>query len=243
MNLEKRLNKINKVEATQMMFLETVPPFCEGSLNEGAPEYLNTASSLCMWFWCYYRYTRYCDKNELSRDIHFIYSLLLMNCIFSGVFHWTLVMGWKMFDEITMMLPLWVGIQSILFVLYDNEKKKLRRSLHVLNTSNVCLIVLNTFPTFQPFFPIAFGVEMLFLGYLYTELVKFVPDKNKTGERGIQICVSSGLIWGITEVFCHRYLIFGHLLWHIGMPVGVDCIIQYVLFAYKEKNPRLLHII
>tara|TARA_B110000881_G_scaffold193343_1_gene186584 strand:+ start:2094 stop:2585 length:492 start_codon:yes stop_codon:yes gene_type:complete len=162
----------------------------------------------------------------------------------SALFHWTLILGWKMFDEITMILPLWIGIQSMMFILFKDTREIMRRNLFILNTSNVALIVLNSFENFQSLFPILFSIEMFYLHHVYVELQKKYIDHHNVGERGVQICAISGFMWWITEKFlCHKYFIFGHLLWHIGMPIGVDYILQYTIYIYTKFHPRLLHIV
>ena len=222
-------------------FLNAVPPFCEGKLNGyGGPEYYNSISSLVMSLWTIGRVIQYSNAGILMKDVHFIYSMLFLNCIYSSVFHWNLNAGWKMFDESTMIIPLWIGMQFLLRVVFDSNRRSLKQYLFCTHFINSTILVINSFPEMQWIFPYTFTFELIVLGYFYTLLRHQVPDEHNHGYNGVSICTMSGILWWITETFCHRYLRYGHLVWHIGMPVGVDFIIQYVLEAYKRKCPCLL---
>ena len=214
-----------------MFFSDSITPFCEGRLY-GA-EYFNTGSSFIMFIWSMFRLRHYA-KTVRWGDFINLFNILSINCMCSALFHGTLWMGFKLFDEISMIIPLWSGILIFLKLLASSRNEYIFRS-YVIHLLNLSIIVFNCFMSFQWLFPVLFTVEILSIILLYNTLSTQYDDSSKKGKMGIYICCASGIIWWITEQLCTPYMKYGHALWHIGMPLGVDFICQYIL-TVKEKK-------
>ena len=56
---------------------------------------------------------------------------------------------------------------------------------------------------------------------------------------GSFVSIISALTWIITENYCSPYMIFGHPVWHFGMPLGMYYIMigfEYSYFDCKDYN-------
>ena len=210
-----------------MQFDHVLTKFCERKLYPDQPEYFNTLSALYIGAIGFTNLLRYYQR---SKSISLIYWCIICNGVTSFAFHWT---GWyimRLFDEFTLIIPLWIGIHKIL---YDLEYSKYILGIHV-------------FPWFEDLFPIAFAIELLCIIPLYYQVLinnNVIISKNyltnNKGGTGIIICIVSGAIWGITEVFCNKYLIFGHSVWHVGMSYGMCHIINFFYdktIIFKKKQ-------
>ena len=226
---------------------------CERTLYPDRPEYLNSFSALYMCFISAYYLSRQTSekfdqtnflKNELlkkqtlkkfdqtSNSISIIYWCIFVNGIGSFLYHWHAWYIFKLLDEFSMIIPIWIGLCKIMH--------NLNYSIHctgVLTFINIFLLVLNVFPWFQDYFPIAFTCEMLILIPLYYQSLKHLQDETQSGIKGIFICSGSGILWGIIEANCNKYLIFGHSIWHIGMSTGLCYIIEY--FKKLQKYNKI----
>ena len=207
-------------------------PFCEGKIL-GIPEYLNSISSLYMCYIGYKGLTRY---TEIYIDIYKIYSLLIICGISSFFFHFTMFFGWKMFDEITMILTLWHGIYILKKMSYRRTKIKFIKYTTYLHIFNSTFIVLNFFKGWSDYFAVLFALEVLTLIYDYYLLVQQYKDKNLDGFFGLTLMGVSALTWIITEKLCNKYLIFGHAVWHIGMANGLNNFINYVIKIVNTED-------
>jgi hypothetical protein len=215
---------------------------CERTLYPDRPEYLNSFSALYMCFISAYYLSRQTSekfdqtnflKNELlkkvqskqlltSNSISIIYWCIFVNGIGSFLYHWYAWYIFKLLDEFSMIIPIWIGLCKIMH--------NLNYSIYcsgILTFINIFLLVLNVFPWFQDYFPIAFASEIIILIPLYYQSLKYLKDEDSIGLKGILICCSSGILWGVIEANCNKYLIFGHSIWHIGMSTGLCYIIQY----------------
>jgi len=221
---------------------------CERTLYPDRPEYLNSFSALYMCFISgyYLSQQRNFSKNEISKKIYskqlltsnsiaIIYWCIFVNGIGSFLYHWYAWYIFKLLDEISMILPIWIGLCKIMH--------NLNYSIYYtgfFTSINILFIVLNVFPWFHDYFPIAFASEIIILIPLYYQSLKYLEDKNSVGIKGIFICSGSGIIWGIIEMNCNKYLIFGHSIWHIGMSTGL-C---YILTYFKNLEPIFIsHIV
>ena len=151
------------------------------------------------------------------------------------MFHGTLWMGFKLFDEMSMIIPLWSGILVFLKLLAESRNEYIIKS-YIVNLLNLSLLVVNCFESLQWLFPMLFTIEMISLIYFYNSVLsQGYVDTNSKGTTGIYICCASGIIWWLTEQFCAPYMKYGHAIWHIGMPIGVDYICQYILIVKEKK--------
>ncbi len=220
----------------KMDYNHIIIQFCERKLFPDQPEYLNCFSALYIsWVGLY----NIIYLKNLSKCLEIIYWCMVINGIMSFFLHYT---GWylfKLLDEFSMIIPLWIGLCKFL---QDLEYKTLYIGLITL--LNISLLGLNVFSWFSNLFPIIFASEMLIIIPLYYQLINL----NKTniiirkhnwitnkGIKGIIICCISGVIWFITELNCNIYFILGHSIWHIGMSTGM-C---YIIIFFNERTQQL----
>lgn len=209
-----------------MRYNHVLTKFCERKLYPGRPEYINSFSALYIVAIGITNLRRYCER---SKSISLIYWCMICNGICSFAFHWT---GWyifRLFDEFSMIIPLWLGIYK---VLYDLEYPQYVLGLHTVY--NISILVFGVFPWFEDFFPIAFAAELVCVIPLYYQVLRgnnVIISRNylinNKGGAGIIICSVSAATWVITEKYCNKYLIFGHSVWHIGMSAGMCHIINF----------------
>jgi len=221
-----------------MRFSSEIEPFCEGR-TLGTPEVYNTLSSAIMFFWSLYKLNEYSKYIKWS-DFYCIYNVLSINCLFSSLFHGTLWMGFKLFDEFSMILPLWFGLNTLLKIFLREDRRKYCIITYFLAFINLSILVCDTFPSLQFMFPLIFTIEISQVIYLYNKLIEMGrKDVHNHGKKGIIICILCGFIWWICESVCTYYMSYGHALWHIGMPVGIDYILQYSFKIMKllEREP------
>lgn len=208
-----------------MNFTTTTLNFCERKILN--TEYFNSFSSLYL---SYLGLFSIITNQNFHPNIIFIYQCIAINGIYSFLYHWTTFYGFKMFDELTMIIPIWFGILKLLeIIFYKNYYQYLSYSL-LFNIINIIFIIMNIFPFFHPFFPIIFGIECLsiiFFCYYLKNYMGFIHNYYYS-QRGILICLLSGAIWIISEIFCHKYLILGHSIWHFSMPYGFHLIFKYL---------------
>ena len=215
-----------------MFFFTQVTPFCEGKLR--GFETLNTLSSTMMIFWSFYKLNYY-SRKVVWGDFFDIFSILSINCWCSALFHSTLSMGFKFFDEISMIVPLWLGILMLLKLNTTSRKNYICLS-YVVHILNLSILVFNSFPHFQWLFPFLFTVELLLIVWYYYKLrTDGYNDVTFIGIQGILICSFAGIVWWITETFCNSSMLYGHAIWHICMPIGIDCICQFILLVKNKK--------
>jgi hypothetical protein len=167
-------------------------------------------------------------KNEFSRrtlssnSISIIYWCIFTNGIGSFLYHWYAWYIFKLLDEFSMIIPVWIGICKIMHNL--NYSMYYTGFFTILN---MVFLVLNVFLWFQDYFPMVFASQVILFIPLYSQSLKYKKDKDLIGLKGILICSGSGLVWGIIEANCNKYLIFGHSIWHIGMSTGLCYLIEY----------------
>lgn len=196
--------------------------FCEKKLFPNQPEYLNSFSAL---FICYISF-KDLKQIEVSKNPIFslIHILIFINGISAFLYHWNNIYLFKLLDGYSMIIPLWLGIYNTLIKLNYNLFYLISFSFF-----NHIFLILLTFPWFDNYFALVFALEIITLIPLYRETRKINNNiQNKNGIKGILICLSSGFIWGITELKCNKYLILGHSVWHIGMSTGLSYLIQYL---------------
>ena len=224
----KHYSKFNK----NMEYNHVLTKFCERKIYPNQPEYCNSLSALYI---VAIGYTNLLRSYKQSKSISLIYWCMICNGISSFAFHWTGYYILRLFDEFSMIIPLWIGIYKIL---YDLEYSKYILGLHT--GYNIAILVLDIFPWFEEYFPIAFAAELVCVVPLYYQILmcnNVIISKhyliNNKGFAGIAICSRSAAVWITTEVFCNKYLVLGHSVWHIGMSAGMCHIIN---FFYDKTN-------
>ena len=193
--------------------------FCERKLYTNQTEYINAFSALYI---CAISYYNLLKTHNLSTTIIMLYCCIFVNGLAAFLYHWYAWYIFKLFDEFSMIIPIWIGISKVLLDLHYPIY-----CIGIFTLVNICLLVLDVFMWFDDYFPICFLIELLILLPLYCQNIKYYKDIHRNGLKGIIICSSSGIIWAITEVNCNKYLIFGHAIWHIGMSTGICYKIKY----------------
>ena len=193
--------------------------FCEKKIYSDQPEYINAFTSL---FLCYISYVGLHKSEFLKKTISFIYWTIFVNGIGSFLYHWYSWYIFKIFDEFSMILPIWISLCDILFSL-----KYPTKYIGLITLYNILLLVFDVFLWFDDYFPIFFGIDVGLIIPLYYQAIQINKDIDHDGFKGIMICLFSALTWVITENYCNKYLIFGHAVWHIGMGVGTNYLIKY----------------
>lgn len=210
-----------------------VSNFCEKKLFPYQPEYINSFSALFISIMSSYKI----QNCNYPYTITLFYLCTFINGIYSFLYHWY---GWYVFklcDEFTMVVPLWLGISTILM-----EYEYPVYIVGILTVYNTILLVMDTFMWFDRYFPIFFGAEIVAVVPLYFTSIRphicinrdvvysndeYYDKSIIVGKKGILLCTISGLIWIITEKFCNVYFLFGHAVWHIGMICGINYIVDF----------------
>jgi len=208
--------------------------FCERKLYPNQPEYINAFSAFYISAISYYNLVTTQNK---STNLSIINWCICINGLASFLYHWYAWYLFRLFDEFTMIIPIWFGLSKILFDLDYNM-----HFIGIITLINMLILVFNVFPWFDQSFCISFLIELLLIIPFYCQALEKYPDINKDGIKGIIICSGSGIVWWITELNCNKYLIFGHALWHIGISTGLCYIINY-FSTIEIKGPSPLKIL
>ena len=204
-----------------MQYFSVSSNFCERRLFPSQPEYINAFSAL---------YISYIGLRNLIRRRNIrlgpinssIYWCIFTNGLCSFAYHWNAWYIFKLADEFSMIIPVWFGLLEITHML--NYPPIV---IGLITLYNICMLAMGTFIWFEPYFPMAFAVELLLLIPLYKDCLYIRSDPSLIGLKGILISSVSGLCWFITERNCSIYLIWGHAVWHIGMSTGLSYLINY----------------
>ena len=193
--------------------------FCEKKMYPDRPEYINAFTSL---FLCYISYIGLNSTKKLKKTVILIYWCIFVNGIGSFLYHWYSWYIFKIFDEFSMILPIWISLADILFSL-----KYSHNYIGLLTLFNILLLVFDVFLWFDDYFPIFFGIEIGLVIPLYCQSIQILKDNMYYGFRGILICLFSAIAWVSTEHYCDTNIIYGHAIWHIGMGLGTHYMIKY----------------
>lgn len=202
-----------------------ITKFCEKKIYPNQPEYFNSITAIYISIISLYFLRR---THNLSNNTILVYYCICINGLSSFLYHWYSWYIFKLFDEFSMIIPIWLGISSILF-----DFNIPIPYIGLLTLYNIILLVFDVFVVFDNYFPIFLTLELLLLFPLFYYSVKKYnkirnfPTLFKDGLIGITVCSVSGIIWFVTELKCNKYLLFGHPLWHIGFSTGICYIITY----------------
>jgi len=203
-----------------------VGDFCESKLF-GHPEILN---SLTCFFISYFPYIGLKYSHIDSILIKTILCLLFINGFASFGFHWTGYYCFKHFDEIPMVICIWLGL------IYSFGQIGIQIIPYmILNLYFTLILVMNSIPSLGFLFPLTFGCACLLL----IPIQKCLFDSGQINYNskkhmliGSLISISSALTWIVTENFCSPYMLFGHPVWHFGMPLGM----YYIMIGFEYSN-------
>ena len=206
-----------------------VGDFCETKLL-GHPEVYNSLSCVFISLFPYlglkYSYLK-------SNIIKSILTLLFINGFASFGFHWTGYYFFKHLDEVPMIICIWLGL------LYGSSYLELSLvNYFLLNLYFTLILAMNNIPKLSFLFPVTFGIACLLLIPLQKKFFEMKPI-NKLSKRlmisGSFISIFSAIIWIITENMCRYELLFGHPLWHFGMPLGM----YFIMIGFEYHNIKI----
>ena len=210
--------------------------FCESKLL-GLPEYINSITSIFLSLFGIYGL--YNKNNDIFIDI--LYSILFITGIGSFGYHYNGNIGWALFDEIPMILLIFLSIIYVnnihnQIIINSIKNKIIYKIKLIINLFLMILfIICNTMINFRLLFPYFFTLISIYLFYEVNKLLYFV-EKNiiYIYYNNIKIILLSALIWVITEIPCkyvnYKILLLGHPLWYLLIGYGFYNLLQIIYF-------------
>jgi hypothetical protein len=200
--------------------------FCESIISGSHPEWINTISCIPL---IYIPYNAMNSKNYMNPVLCTIYSLIFWLGFTSMGFHYT---GWILFrhlDEIPMILTIWLVNQHMLSLLNIYWKWRV-----LINAYYTIALTINCLSYNETYFPTIFAIGLIgtlciYMKYLYT-CNYYV---SKLGLEGTYIIVVSGASWALSEVWCSKWTLIGHSIWHIGMAIGINHVLETLNVHYR----------
>lgn len=202
-------------------------PFCEVNIYGSPPEYINCLSALFIsfigMFAIYF--------NIYNKDITNLYMALIINGITSFYYHYTNIIGWGLMDRFSMVLIANSCMNIFLSILQKmNINKYILITFRLLLTSYITFLLtacgLHHEDLFNNLFGIFLGSLILFMIFISLTRYRFRIPRNifNNGWKGIGIIALGGIVWIITENYCHsiflmKYLL-GHAIWHVCVGFG-----------------------
>ena len=220
-----------------MLWNEIIGNFCESKIY-GYPEILNCLSCVFISLFPYIglKYANF--KNYRVKNIM---SFIFIAGFTSFGYHWSGYYLFKHLDEIPMIMGIWIGIVHFLSIINTEFI-----FTAITNLYFIIILSINAVPKFNFLFPILFGIPCFsliplaiayFIKYRETENKIYNKKQNRSHQLaliGTIICILSAITWIITECYCNSLLIFGHSIWHFGMPLGM-----YYIIAAAEYHEQL----
>jgi len=225
---------------------ETNIKFCEGKMNENYPienikEFINGITSLFLSFCGIYGLSVY-RKYRLSRTNQLLYTLLIICGIGSCFFHFTLNHGWKMMDEIPMIMLITIGCSYYVYIANQNNKIK-TILIDIFALSYLLITIEVDYLEKEPyFFRYLFGIPFIYVIYL-------LSINKQNCKKDIKSIINKSLFYGISGFFfwildlflCNNFTVFLYLhsFWHIHISLcGYYLIefLQYMNITQKKKT-------
>lgn len=200
--------------------------FCESRLqNDNPPELFNAYTSFFITILPVFLGF---PKND--NYLHIAYSLFL-NGIGSYYYHYNLNWLGKQLDEVSMILANYFGINALL----QTERIDMNNYIfYLMNFTFMYLfIVINTLPYFDFLFPYIFGVYLIPTLYFIRKISNNY-EENYLFYLGISLI--GAICWFLSEKFCNRYTVFGHVVWHLLFPLGFYLIVVRYDKIYSRLN-------
>lgn len=214
-------------------FYKKMPRFCEHYYWTDGNEYLNTVTSFIMTAFGIMGLLK--SNNLIITNI--LYSFLFSNGFFSALNHWYAYEGWRYADSLTMILPVSIGLITIIYIYQVNN--------NLSNMSNIMLYILYPPIVYVPIiihkytniFSTLFAVLTLLLT-LFVPISRSLEQYNDINNKkiidnsitnfytGFIFFLIGALLWILTEPKCRCKSInieikkklggLGlHILWHL----------------------------
>ena len=195
--------------------------FCESRLqNNNPPELFNAYTSFFITILpLFFGFPK--NYNYLN----IAYSLFF-NGIGSFYYHYNLNWLGKQLDEVSMILANYFGINALI----QTERYGMNNYIfYLFNFTYMYLfLVINTLPYFDFLFPFLFGL------YLFPTLF---------GQHYLNLLLGISLIgaisWLVSEIFCNKYTVFGHVVWHFLFPLGF----YLIVIRYDKIYSRIIMVL
>ena len=241
-----------------MKFRDIDHGFCE-SVGETLPfpEIFNSYSSMSLSLFgliglsLSLRYKR-------AYDIRLICGFLVINGIGSFYYHYTQQIGWAMIDEMSMMISVILGLNSMYTMIINSLDLPVStdmssyRSIHnhitykglltlILSFYFVIIYPMSIFDETREWFPMIFTIPMLCLipGSAYIYYMHYFHDKSYEPNggslliHGLKWSLFASTVWGCTEPLCHKYQFIKyfhtHVIWHVFISYGMLLLIMFML--------------
>ena len=215
--------------------------FCESTIYSAAqhPEYLNSFSSLFISFIGILGLIKPHNYLTLSMTS----ACLVVNGIFSFMYHYYNSIGWGLLDRMSMVI---LAINATYLFINDIIQKypEYKNVYHLMIASYYSLLLTVGGLHKEQLFNTMFGLFLISLAYFMYNLttVFYVPNNIKTiGWRGIKCIVLSGVFWIGTEALCHKFFfikyMFGHVWWHVLVSIGghyISLVPKYINMMKKR---------
>lgn len=181
--------------------------FCESRIFVNKPEIFNSVSSL---FIVIVPFFFQFPRNMSLKRVIFI---LMLNGLASSYYHYHLSWFGKQLDEITMIFALYIGTNEIKNVICVKNK----RLYYAYDFYIITMICINTIPSLNHAFPIMYFLGINYLLYNIYCVTKLIPSINA---GCLKFSFIGFICWVLSEIFCNKYLFYGHALWHFLFPLG-----------------------
>lgn len=216
--------------------------FCELTLYESPPEYVNSYTSLFLSLVGLFGFL----MNPQNHDVNLIYSAFVANGLTSFLYHYTNQIGWGLMDRFSMVM-IATSCYNVFIKLL--EFKKIGYFHNLLRCANMWITIYLLTVTGlhnEYLFNILFGcfLTSLFVLMIFLELYKSkldIPQQIlKYGWKGVLLILCAGIFWIVTENLCSYHFIikylFGHAFWHIGVGLGGYYITLIPLYLYQKNT-------
>jgi hypothetical protein len=201
--------------------------FCESKIF-GKPEYLNSITSIFISI--IPLFFPFPEIPAFKR----ITILLILNGLSSFYYHYNLDWIGKQFDELTMILIVYIFLLKLIVVA---QKINL---LYLIDILFVLIFVINSIPKMDFIFPALFTTPIIILLYLIYKLSKIyitIDFKN------FIFCLIGAFCWIGSELLCTKYTYVGHGLWHLFFSLGTVRLINNLDFVLTRNREMNIYII
>jgi hypothetical protein len=218
---------------------EPTTAFCESTLFNGCPEYVNVISSLyfCFVSFINFKYTTY---HKLYTEI-FTYNLFMFALgVASIVYHSMCNTYGKLLDETAMLLLVCLIIINYIHVIISNVVIKFIMGCLVILYC-ITIIIINVVYMNIILFSICFMIPIISTIIHFEYNIRYYVKLNvytlAIWHMNVGVAIISCLMWIITELFCEYVgYLFGHAIWHVGMCWFVHHIIQLIIYINDKRR-------
>ncbi len=185
--------------------------FCESRLQYNkSPELWNTATSFVISGVPFlYGFPKY-------PLLHNVSLMLAFNGVASAYYHYYLTWVAKQANEVSMILANYFGIWALINMYYQRSPR--RNNLNRYNTLFMYMFLIsNTLVKHDILFPSLFGI---YVGGSFLMIIQVSWKYDVPCVKNLLISAIGAAGWVISEHFCNKTTMFGHVIWHLLFPYG-----------------------